>query len=478
MSRTNDKQRLLLIGATTVVLCGAAGGGIYWASGEVEVARGLIEETRQKIAAADAKIRMVPELERQVITLRETVKEYVKILPERQDLTTFVRAVHTFSSQAGVRVDRIAPAPGGRSAARTGDFEDWTYSFDFSASVWQFLKFTNFLENYDRFVKIKSFSLTAGSNDSAQPGEVPVGDDVQHKVSMVVETYVYTGAASGSPVTIPNYDSKRQALAEDIARNVQAIRLHRYDFRDSRGRRDIFVDPREFNYGDREGGGLPHQQQKKILDEFVGELTRIQAIYDKSREEGITIFERYGLERDLKLGLTEVTKKISDIEQQKVISYQPLKYQWVKNVVQVAEQIQRNMSSVGEAVEDRFLASHDIEALLAAMEKDMASGDLQLAKERFEAVKDRLAVPETDERYPVVLKVQDRYLRTTVAVEFSAQRLDISGVLVNDQGRSGVVLNGVVYQEGDQINEDLLVKAVGREQIEFVYRGFTLIKTR
>ncbi len=477
MKRANDKQRLLLIAVATVVLCGGAGGGIYWAKGEAEVLRDQMQQARQQIAEAEGKIRRVPDLESQVITLRETVKEYVKILPEREDLITFVRAVHQFSAQSGVRMDRIAPVPG-RSAKRPGDFEDWSYGFDFSASLWQTLKFTNFFENYERFVKIKSLSLTAGSTDTAQGTETDVGGDVKHKVTMVVETYVYTGAATSTPVMIPNYEAKRQALAEEITRNVQAIRLHRYDFRDSRGRRDIFVDPREFNYGDRENGGLPHQQQKKIIDEFVSELARIQAIHTKSREEGITIFERYGLEHDLKLGLAEVTRKIGDIEQQKLISYQPLKYQWIKNVVQVADKIQRGLASAGAAAADRFLTAQDIEALLVAMEKDMAAGDLQLAKDRYEAVKDKLAVPETDERYAAVLKVQDRYLRTTVAVEFSGQRLDISGVVVNEQGRSGLVLNGVVYQEGDQVNEDLLVKAVGREQIEFVYRGFTLIKTR
>ena len=61
--------------------------------------------------------------------------------------------------------------------------------------------------------------------------------------------------------------------------------------------------------------------------------------------------------------------------------------------------------------------------------------------------------------------------------EFSALALDISGVLVNDTGKSGVILNGTVYEEGEYVDNQLLIKAVGREKIEFVYKGFTVVKT-
>jgi hypothetical protein len=74
--------------------------------------------------------------------------------------------------------------------------------------------------------------------------------------------------------------------------------------------------------------------------------------------------------------------------------------------------------------------------------------------------------------------VRDLYLRANIALEFSSQKLDINGVVVNDDGRSGLILNGSVYQEGDYVSDELLIKAVGREQIEFVYKGFTLVKTR
>ena len=112
------------------------------------------------------------------------------------------------------------------------------------------------------------------------------------------------------------------------------------------------------------------------------------------------------------------------------------------------------------------------------MKTDLETGEMQAARDRFDAVQDRLRVPPEDDRAAMVDRLRDLYVRAGIAIEFSSQRLDISGVVVNEQGRSGLILNGSVYQEGDYISDELLVKDVGSEQIEFVYKGFTLVKTR
>ena len=47
MPRLNEKQTLLVIAGVTVVLCGAAGGGVYWAND-------LIEQEKRAIEAKEA----------------------------------------------------------------------------------------------------------------------------------------------------------------------------------------------------------------------------------------------------------------------------------------------------------------------------------------------------------------------------------------------------------------------------------------
>ena len=68
-------------------------------------------------------------------------------------------------------------------------------------------------------------------------------------------------------------------------------------------------------------------------------------------------------------------------------------------------------------------------------------------------------------------------MKATTAIEFKALDLKVQGVIVDHNGRSGVLLNGEVYEEGDYIAEDLLVKMVEEEQIWFVFRGLTLVRT-
>jgi Tfp pilus assembly protein PilO len=469
VAKRTEKQNLVIIIAATVLLCSAAGGGIYWAKGLVEVERQAIEEKRKQIAAAEEKIKKIPDLEKHVIILRENVREYVKILPETEELNTFVRTINQFIAQSGIELEKFVP---NKPKASSQDFEEWTYRFDFKATLWQFMKFVNFFENYERFVKVKSFTLTAGGNSNAEVEEA----ETQHRISMVVETYVYKGKANSKDVKIPNYDTKRTSLAEEIVHNLQAIRLDRYEFKDAHGRRDIFVDPREFGYSTKAGSGMPLQQQKKLIDDMQEEVTRLHTLQKRSQDKDITLFERYNLERTLRAGITELQTKIDEIEQKKVISYQPYRVKWTKAVMEPVANLRAVIAKENEVRDDRYLSQKDLTDLIANMKRDLEAGDLQGAEDRYNAVQEKVKIPPSDDRAKLADEVRELYVRAKIAREFSGQPMNITGVVVNEDGRSGLIVNGQVYMEGDFINDDLLVRGVAREQVEFVYKGFTLIK--
>ena len=50
-------------------------------------------------------------------------------------------------------------------------------------------------------------------------------------------------------------------------------------------------------------------------------------------------------------------------------------------------------------------------------------------------------------------------------------------IKTQNSGKSGLLLNDQVLEEGDYVNQNLFVKAIGPEAVTFVYKGFTLIKT-
>ena len=88
-----------------------------------------------------------------------------------------------------------------------------SYQYYFQASLWQYMKFMNFFENYSRFVSIRDFTLTEGVDTKE-------GEDVQHSIRMTVETYVYNPKSGGKKTKIVNYEileQIRERLMADLA---------------------------------------------------------------------------------------------------------------------------------------------------------------------------------------------------------------------------------------------------------------------
>ena len=156
MAKLSEKQVLLTVAGATVLLCGAAGAGIWWAMGLVDDQQQIIEQKESQIDAARKKIRKIKKAEEKVIVLRENVHEYVKMLPEDRELHKFFRTAQRFALQAGIQLDKAVP---GRAGKRTA-FENVVYRFEFTSNLWQFMKFINFFENYERFVKVREVRMT------------------------------------------------------------------------------------------------------------------------------------------------------------------------------------------------------------------------------------------------------------------------------------------------------------------------------
>ena len=124
------------------------------------------------------------------------------------------------------------------------------------------------------------------------------------------------------------------------------------------------------------------------------------------------------------------------------------------------------------------MKAEDIEVLIATLAADCSAGRLEQARKRYEDVVDRLAVPSDDARYDLAVQAKRWHLKAVTALDFKQLDLNVQGVVVNgDRGSSGILLNGEVFEEGEYVQDDLLVKRVEAEQIWFVFRGLTLVRT-
>ena len=474
MQKLTEKQKLLAVGGGALGICLIAGGGVFWANGLIEELQQALAQKRTEIAAAEQKIAKIPTTENEVIILRENLSEYVKILPEEQGLEDFVKVLNQLVQQSGVETIMFQPtkAPGGKGK-NAERFERIEYVYEMNATLWQFIRFINFIENYERFVSISDFSI--GQAGRGGSGDTRGGDEM-HFIKLSMETYTYNSKSAGQDVEIPDYEAKRGLLREEIFKRMQAIRIDKYEHKGSRGRRDIFVDPRE-----KEGraDGPPIEQQRAILDRFIGELQEIRTLQQRRRKPDLTIFEVFELERRLKDGIERMEAAVAEVGQKQQIVSPQLRVRWVKEIVEpLADMKSSGPSHDPRAEQDPYLAAEEIDQLIESMRRLMDEDDLEGADARFESISPRLLVPEEDPRHARAVAAKALHMKVKIAMEFKAIDMRIQGVLVNHEGgRSGLLLNGEVFEEGDYVNDELMLRRVEEEQVWFVFKGLTLIRT-
>lgn len=462
MARLTQKQTLLAIVAVTVTLCGAAAGGVYWASDLIEIERLAIESKEKAVSAARKKINKIPGVENKVIVLRENVANYVKILPQEAELTKFARDSQKFAVLSGISIDRFVPVRGG---AKGGAFRRVTYQYYFQATVWQFMKFMNFFESHKRFARVRDFKLTSGASKS--------GEDAIHDFRITVETYVYNPSTTGTETHIANYPAKVEALRHEIAAAGSLDVQDPYEFRGREGRRDIFIDPRQSDPGDT---GTPLIDQRQMLEECGKLITDLQAKWEHSLSDEVSMVERIELQRAVSTGLKSFETRTGQITENQLISSPSLTALWYKEVQTPYKNLLANVQS-DEVGSGGCLPRAGFVALVGSMQAKLKAGDLESVVAQYSQVESRLGVAKSSKLYNLRLRIEGLATQAKIALEFSAIPLAISGVIVQQKRKSGVILNNVVYEEGEYINENLFVKRVRDDEVQFVYKGFTLVKT-
>ena len=462
MARLTQKQTLLTIVGVTVSLCGASGGGVYWASDLIEVERVGIESKEKSIRAARKKIDKIPSVEGKVIVLRENVANYVKILPQEAELTKFARDSQKFAVLSGISIDRFVPVRGG---AKGGAFRRVTYQYYFQATVWQFMKFMNFFESHRRFARVRDFNLASGSAGQ--------GEDCVHDFRMTVETYVYNPSTTGTETQIANYDAKVESLRHEIAAAGSLDVRDPYEYRGREGRRDIFVDPRQSDPGD---PGTPLVDQRQMLEEFGKTIGELRAKWEHSLSDEVSMFERIELQRAVTTDLKGFEARSERVTESKLIQSPSLVARWFKEVQGPYKSLVARIHNE-EVSNGRFLTRSEFLGLVGSMRSKLEEGDLESVVAQHAQTQARIDVPNNHDLYDLRLQVEGLAKQAGIAIEFSAIPLAITGVIVQKDRKSGVILNGDVYEEGEYINEALFVKAVSEDEVRFVYKGFTLVKT-
>jgi Tfp pilus assembly protein PilO len=471
MANWTQKKLLLAIGGTSLALCLTAGGGIYYTAGLIEEVEAQVEEKEKSVAAADQKIALVPALEKDVIILRENLDEYVKILPNDKELSDFLRMLSQFNRQSGVQARMLQNKQ--RREAKGERFTPIEYTYELTATLWQCMKFMNLVENFERFVSITDFSIQSGGDGRSEDTR---DGDVVHKVKLTLQTYAYNGKVDSKEVQIAEYKNKKDALREEIWKRLQAIRLDRYEHRGEQGRRDVLIDPRE--RGDLRIPGPSLEQQRAVVDRNVAEVARLHDMQAKIKKQDTTLFEQYSLEKGLKEGLEKLDEGLeSDAA---LVNHPPLRLRWAREVVLPLDEL-RGQIAAGNKDEpvkkDPYLP---LKRHAAAGRRSRSRLQQRPARAGEEPLRVGRRAHRRAQRRPAPQarrRAKAWHNKAATALDFKALDLKVQGVVVNREGRSGVLLNGDTYEEGEYVSDDLLVKLVEEEQVWFVFRGLTLVRT-
>ena len=179
-----DRKFWTTFGGVTAAIALGAGYLIYSEFGQIEAARADVAQLRTDIKTARDTVRRTPEVEREVIVLREISDRIREVLPDTKDLLNVIRDFQDYSKEAGVKPSAFRPsnAPG-KGRRQQGAFEKVGYQLTMTGDSFQFLEFLNKIETHSRFMAVSSFKVNAASRKSLEEDGV-----ANHRIQMEVET--------------------------------------------------------------------------------------------------------------------------------------------------------------------------------------------------------------------------------------------------------------------------------------------------
>ena len=451
------------------MLAAAMGGLIWHTQKSLEERRVQITGLRTEIANSRKLLTGTNMLEREVIVLRETENKIKEILPDEEDLNNMVRRLREFEEDSGVRITGLKKKDDTRSMAANApkeQFKKVAYSVTLEADAFQLLTFFNEIESHARFMSIPIFKLTAATRRKVEETGIAA-----HKVQADVETYVYEPQNVPDAVKIEGYERKRELLLGEINRRRQALTVSGFEFRGERGRRDPWIDPRvPVSDGT---NTLSLEQQLSIVEELIKTRDAIEQKIDLVMEADniiVEMTERAELEQ-LVAGLDEELRRIEDENQISIpIALRRLEREVLEPVAVLRERIRI----------DRPIGGPTLDALAAltdTMGSHLKESEYQLAIDAFRPFEPELPLAEEDPlRRSAVRDCRKLAHLAEVALEFDKRAMEIDGVAIMEGTAPLILIDGETYQEGDLLDEELLIRSVRTSEVEFIYRGVILIR--
>ncbi len=460
----NSRTRWILLAVGGGLSALGIGGVIFMTQASIQRSRDEVVALDTEIDGARKLIAKTPVLEREVILQRETDEVVAEILPNDEDINNLVRTLQGFEEESSVQISSLKQSK--VPDTKKSDFDLVAYTLQLGADAFQLLSFLDLVETHPRFMTVPGFKLQAARrmNDDGMP---------RHTVQVDVETYVYEPTAEAERVDIEGYERKRELLLGEIAARRDELMLPAYVYKGPRGRRDPWVDPR-VPVMDGDDPALTIEQQIALVDELLG---RVEAAYGLWGEvqAAQSIIEEMKTRSELASEMARLEEEIRRVEEEGQLRFVPSERRFQNEVVaalaDLRTKVQQSEGGLGPSIED-------LREIVRGMKRHLAAGEYDHALSAYGDIEARLELAERDpNRKPVVDDIRRWRHAATAFHDFDAYELEVGGVLVHEGFDPVAVINGRSVGEGEMLDDELFVRAIDRNQIEFLFRGVVFHKT-
>jgi Tfp pilus assembly protein PilO len=450
-------------------LLGVTGLGslLWWQHGQIEDSRAQVATLRGGIDSSRKLIETTGALEREVIVLRELTEVMKGILPDNNDVNNLVRTLQRFSDESGVRIAGLKKKSDAASKKDKNDFDKVAYTLSLEGDAFQYLDFLDLIEGHSRFMRVPNFRISAAARSDLEKDGVP-----SHKVTIDVETYVYEPKKDTKAIKIDSYERKRDLLLGEIDRRRTSLQVAPYAYRGARGRRDPWIDPRVPVQPDGVSP-LSIQEQMDLVQALAERVQVVVAKWNEARSAENVIVEmmtRSEMEESLALLEEDVRRTVAE----KSIVYIP---SMTRLNVEVIEPLEGLRQQIAASEQGRGPTEVQLKELEKTMVSHREAGEYKLMLEAFSVVDNRLVAIENDAlRKPLIERLRDLAYEARTVLDFEKVKLELGGVVLIEGGAPVVMINGRPVSEGDLLGRDLVVLAIRREEIEFIFRGIVFAR--
>lgn len=464
-----DRRFWTTFAVVTAGLAALLGYLIHSEQSHVEASRNEVASLRDRITVARATVRKTPEIEQEVIVLREVSDRIREVLPDTKDLNNLIRDLEDYMKEAGVTSQGFKPTarPGSNQQGRSA-FERVSYQWQLSGDTFQFLDFLNLIETHSRFMAVSSFNAKAAARRAIlEEGEA------RHTITFDVETYKYVPPAGDeSEVEIRSYERKRDLLSGEINRRRQALSLQTYRYQGARGRRDPLIDPRVPAKVDDPNAWTVQRQQEEV-DELIARIEEAQGYWVASNAAK-SVLERMVQRSELEKLILRLGEDVRRIEDEEHLTYKPAQTRLTNQVVEPLDELRLALDQ-SKAVEGPSVT--ELQTVGDTMVGYIEDGDFDFALEAFSALEDSLELlegdPEREElaNWLVLLSEEATILRDFETIEF-----EVGGVAIIEGLEPVIIIDGKRRTLGDLVGEELVVHAIRLNEVDFVFRGCIVMR--